>query len=236
MHPEQQTRALEGDLGPLSLEDRLVLIADHFSNAVFTTSLGKEDQVVTHAIARGGAAVRLATLQTGRLFPETLALLAQTKQHYGIEIEAFHPVEEAVADYVDTYGNNGFYDSLEARHACCHIRKTAPLKQLLAGADAWLTGIRRGQSDDRSTAPIAEWSAEHNLMKLNVLADWSDVEINAMIDEHDIPINPLHARNYPSIGCEPCTRAIKPGEPERAGRWWWEQDTSRECGLHVTQS
>lgn len=224
---------IQREFQPLGLNERLGWIATNFPWAVFTTSLGLEDQVITHAIACSEAPIRIVTLQTGRLFDETRELIERTQRHYEIEIKEIHPQADEVADYIDRYGKNGFYDSLKARHACCNIRKIKPLKRTLASADAWITGLRRGQSDNRRNAPFAEWSAEHQLMKFNPMADWSREKMLAAIETAEIPVNPLHARGYPSIGCEPCTRAVKAGEPERAGRWWWENEQRRECGLHV---
>lgn len=224
---------LDRDLAARDLGDRLALIAETFGNAVLTTSLGLEDQVLSWAVAGHARSIRLATLQTGRLFPETVALIASTNERYGLKIEEYQPEAADIETYKSQYGLNGFYDSVEARHACCHIRKIKPLKQALAGADAWITGLRRSQSDNRAHVPFAEWDEANGLVKLNPLADWTAEDMKAAIAENDIPVNPLHARGYPSIGCEPCTRAIKPGESERAGRWWWENDEKRECGLHV---
>ncbi len=232
---QQLATELGAKLEGLSLDERLVLIAARFPKAVFTTSLGLEDQVITHSIATGQSAIRIATLQTGRLFPETIELLAQTQSRYEFEIESYEPDPQAVNAYIKRYQLDGFYDSVKARHACCHIRKMIPLSRALAPADAWVTGLRRGQSNNRSAVAFAEWSDENQLMKFNPLADWSLPDLQSAIAIHDIPVNPLHALGFPSIGCAPCTRAIQPGEPERAGRWWWEQDQQRECGLHVPE-
>ncbi len=215
------------------LEDRLQKVAGLAGRKVFTTSLGIEDQVVTAAIARSGADIEVATLDTGRLFAQTSALIEETESRYGIRIVRFLPEPEAVADYVARYGRDGFYESIEARHSCCDVRKLRPLARALDGAAVWLTGVRRGQSGARAQTPLAEYDAERGLLKVNPLADMSLEEIKTYADDNAVPLNPLHARGYPSIGCEPCTRAVKPGEPERAGRWWWEQDQTRECGLHV---
>lgn len=217
----------------LSLTDRLAWLQEAGHAIVFTTSLGIEDQVVTDALVAALPETRIVTLDTGRLFDETLALIEETEGRYGITIERFHPRQEAVEAYVADHGRNGFYDSVEARHACCGIRKVEPLGRALEGADIWITGLRRGQSAARGGVPFAEWDGERGLLKINPLADWSLQQIRDHVAEQDIPINPLHARGYPSIGCAPCTRAIKPGEDERAGRWWWERDDTRECGLHV---
>ncbi|TPW27574.1 phosphoadenylyl-sulfate reductase [Pararhizobium mangrovi] len=220
-------------LPALTLDARLVRIAAIAHRAVMTTSLGVEDQVLTAAIAGAARGIHLATLDTGRLFPETEALLAETRVRYGLDIVAYRPRAEDVEDFTARYGVDGFYGSREARHACCHARKLVPLARALKGADVWVTGLRRDQSGARASTPFAEWDGERGLLKVNPLADWSGEDVRAYVAAHDVPVNPLHARGYPSIGCEPCTRAVKPGESERAGRWWWERDDTRECGLHV---
>ncbi|MBU4527883.1 MAG: phosphoadenylyl-sulfate reductase [Hoeflea sp.] len=226
---------LAQELAPLSLPGRILRIAA-LGRAVFTTSLGLEDQVLTSLIAATSADVRIVTLDTGRLFAETLTLMAETEARYRLSIEVFKPWKEEVDGFVALYGMNGFYDSVEARHACCHARKLQPLGRALADAEIWVTGLRRGQSGNRANAPLAEWDADRSLIKINPLADQSLETLRARANADDVPVNPLHAKGYPSIGCEPCTRAIKPGEPERAGRWWWEQDERRECGLHLSAS
>lgn len=230
--PREASRIAD-ELSPLALEDRMRLAAQLPGKKVFTTSLGIEDQVITAAIARSGAAIDVVTLDTGRLFAQTDALIEETEQRYDLEIVRYRPGDAGVASYVATYGRDGFYDSIEARHACCDVRKLRPLAQALRGASVWVTGVRRGQSAARQETPLAEFDAQRGLIKVNPLADLGLEEIRDYAARHDVPLNPLHARGYPSIGCEPCTRAIKPGEPERAGRWWWEQDQTRECGLHV---
>lgn len=229
----RQAADLNDQLATLDLAGRLRLVAGLGRNVVFTTSLGIEDQVITAVIGSHGLPIRIATLQTGRLFPETVALIAETKAQYGIEIAEFHPAPADIEDYKARYGLNGFYDSVEARHACCGIRKLKPLARALEGADVWITGLRRAQSDARAAVQFAEWDGERSLIKVNPLVDWDIDAVHAYVATHAVPVNPLHARGYPSIGCEPCTRAIKPGEDERAGRWWWESDMKRECGLHV---
>ena len=226
---------LNAELASLPLPGRILRIAS-LGRAVFTTSLGLEDQVLTSIIAATDAEVRIVTLDTGRLFSETETLIGDTEAHYGLTIEVFKPWKDEVDGFVALYGMNGFYDSVEARHACCHARKLQPLGRALADADIWVTGLRRGQSGNRANAPLAEWDADRSLLKINPLADQSLEALQARAKADDVPINPLHARGFPSIGCEPCTRAIKPGEPERAGRWWWEQDERRECGLHLSAS
>lgn len=230
---EPNLEALNKRLAASDLATRLSIIGASHNNAVFTTSLGIEDQLITAVIAMAQAEIDVATLLTGRLFPQVIALLEETESRYGISIKGYSPDEADVAAYAAQYGMNGFYESVEARHACCHVRKLVPLEAALSGADAWVTGLRRGQSGNRADTPFAEYDESRGLIKYNPLADWDIEAIRAYVRGNDVPINPLHARGYPSIGCEPCTRAIKPGEPERAGRWWWENDNSRECGLHV---
>lgn len=228
--------ALTAGFAELTLFERLVLLTEDRKNPVFTTSLGVEDQVLTAALCVAAPSVRIVTLETGRLFPETAALITQTETRFDIKIERFRPDPQKLSGYVDRYGVNGFYDSVEARHACCGVRKLEPLARALRGADLWLTGLRRDQSSVRAEAPFAEYDPERQLIKANPLADWSDGDIDSFVRTNDVPVNPLHARGYPSIGCEPCTRAIKPGEDVRAGRWWWENDDQRECGLHVKET
>ncbi|KKX28199.1 phosphoadenylyl-sulfate reductase [Rhizobium sp. LC145] len=227
--------SLDAKLEKLDLAGRLALAAE-LGNAVFTTSLGIEDQVITAAIGTHRLPIEVSTLETGRLFKETVDLIGETEERYDITIRCFTPEQDDVDAYVAQYGMNGFYDSVEARHACCHVRKLKPLAKALSGAEVWITGLRRGQSGNRASTPFAEYDAERNLIKINPLADWDIEMIRAHVASEAIPVNPLHARGYPSIGCEPCTRAIKPGEPERAGRWWWENDEKRECGLHVHEA
>lgn len=235
LRPVELAATLDARFETLDLASRLRLAAA-IGRAVFTSSLGIEDQVITAAIGMERLGIEVATLETGRLFAETLALIDETEDRFGIEIRRHRPQEADVAGYVAQYGLNGFYESVEARHACCHVRKVAPLARTLDGATVWVTGLRRSQSGNRAATPFVEYDAERGLFKVNPLADWSLDEIAAYVEKHTVPTNPLHARGYPSIGCEPCTRAIKPGEPERAGRWWWENDEKRECGLHVPEA
>ena len=231
-----ETQTLNDTLASLDLAGRLALVAGLGGRAVFTTSLGIEDQVITAAIGTHRLGIDVVTLETGRLFPETVALIAETEERFGLSIRRFHPEQADIDAYAAQYGLNGFYESVEARHACCGVRKLKPLAKALEGADFWITGLRRGQSGNRAETPFAEYDAERCLIKINPLADWDIETINTYVEAESVPVNPLHSRGYPSIGCEPCTRAIKPGEPERAGRWWWENDEKRECGLHVAEA
>jgi phosphoadenosine phosphosulfate reductase len=200
---------------------------------VFTTSFGIEDQLIAHHIFSDRLPIEVVTLDTGRLFPSTYKLWQETEERYGVRIRAFYPDAQAVAAMVADQGINGFYYSKNARLSCCHFRKFEPLNRALAGAAAWVTGLRSGQSQQRSAVDFASWDAERGLVKLAPLFDHSREQVAAACEDLGVPINELHAEGYLSIGCEPCTRALQPGEPERAGRWWWETDNARECGLHL---
>jgi phosphoadenosine phosphosulfate reductase len=235
INPIEEAEGLADKLAGLDLAGRLSFVAGLGGRVVFTTSLGIEDQVITAEIGTHRLPIDVVTLQTGRLFAETLKLIDETESQYDIHIVKYEPEQADIDAYAAKYGMNGFYESVEARHACCGVRKLKPLARALAGATIWITGLRRGQSANRAETPFAEYDAERHLLKVNPLADWDIDKINAFVADNSVPVNPMHARGYPSIGCEPCTRAIKPGEPERAGRWWWEQDEKRECGLHVAE-
>lgn len=200
---------------------------------VFTTSFGLEDQVLTHMLVAAGLPVEFVTLDTGRLFAEVYALWAETEARYGIVIRPFYPRNDALELLVRQNGINGFYGSRDARNGCCDIRKVEPLGRALAGTDIWITGLRADQSAARGGTAFAEVDAVRGLLKVNPLLDWSRDEALAFATANAVPLNPLHGRGFVSIGCQPCTRAIAPGEPERAGRWWWEDDAAKECGLHV---
>ena len=215
--------------------ERLVLLRRSVPGSlVFTTSLGLEDQVLTHLIVRSGIDVRFVTLDTGRLFPETHALWAATERHYGIRIEGFYPDTAAVEAFVDTNGIDGFYSGKQARQACCAVRKVAPLARALHGAAGWITGLRADQSATRHQMDFVSFDPARLLLKVNPLFDRSRDDIAALAVDEQVPISPLHERGFLSIGCAPCTRAVTPGEPERAGRWWWEDEQTKECGLHLS--
>jgi phosphoadenosine phosphosulfate reductase len=203
---------------------------------VFTTSFGLEDQVVAHVIFTGGHDIEVVTLDTGRLFAETYDVWAATEQRYQRRIVAYAPETDAVEHLVAAQGINGLRQSLEARQACCGVRKVAPLRRALGGAAAWITGLRAEQSANRAGVPLAEFNAAHGLVKLNPLADWTRGDVERFLADNAIPYNVLHDRGFPSIGCAPCTRAVRVGEPERAGRWWWEAEAKKECGLHLRPS
>lgn len=199
---------------------------------VQASSLGAEDMVLTDLIARHRLPIPVATLDTGRLHPETLALLPRIRARYGLEVEIHRPDEQAVVAFVRREGEDAMFRSCALRHACCGLRKLEPLKRLLAGRAAWITGLRREQSGERAEVPFDELDHDGRT-KFNPLADWSWADVWQHIAGHGVPYNPLHDQFMPSVGCAPCTRAIAVGEPFRAGRWWWEQGGPRECGLHL---
>lgn len=222
--------------GLTTLDERLAAIRSAIDGTIaFSTSLGIEDQAITHAIATTGTDINIFTLDTGRHFPETLDTLFDTEGKYGIKIRVMFPDSTEVEELVSNDGIYGFRYSVEARKACCEIRKVRPLNRALKGAAAWLTGLRREQSQGRSHIPFASYDAGAKLIKLNPIADWTLAQLEDYVTANKIPVNVLHAKGFPSIGCQPCTRAIKPGEDIRAGRWWWENENGKECGLH-TQS
>lgn len=223
------------DLHARVTETRAILerIARDFSPAVFASSLAAEDMVLTDLILKAALPIGIFSLETGRLHKETLDVLDKVKTHYGVEIALFRPQPEAVEQYVAQNGLNAFYDSVEMRKECCRVRKVEPLGRALNGKKAWITGQRRAQSTTRAELAVQEDDATHGMAKFNPLADWSEQDVWEYIRTNDVPYNSLHDRGYPSIGCEPCTRAIQPGEDIRAGRWWWENPESKECGLHL---
>ena len=211
----------------------LASIEKNHSPSVFASSFGAEDMVVLDLIARDGLAIGIFTLDTGRLPKETHALIAQVRRRYGLEIGVYSPWPDSVGAFVEEYGIDGFYDGVAQRKSCCAIRKIEPLKRALAGKRGWITGLRREQADSRAMVADIERDEASGLWKFNPLADWTSEDVWAYIRANHVPYNALHDRGYPSVGCEPCTRAVKAGEHPRAGRWWWEQEGARkECGLH----
>lgn len=221
-------------LPPEDLAGRLRLVREAAEGlAVLTTSFGVEDQALTHAIALAGLDFDIVTLDTGRLFPETYAVWAETERRYGRRIRAVYPDASSLESLVERQGIDGFYTSTEARKACCGVRKVEPLRRALRGASIWVTGLRAEQSVERGDVAFVAFDDSLALWKTNPLFDWTRPKLDAFIAEHAVPVNVLHARGFPSIGCAPCTRAVASGEPERAGRWWWEDDRRKECGLHL---
>jgi phosphoadenosine phosphosulfate reductase len=233
-----QIRALADQLDAafreLDLAGRLkALRAAVKGRIVFTTSLGIEDQAVAHAIFSENLDIEVVTLDTGRLFPETYDLWAQTEERYGRRIKPFYPLAQPLEQLVEDQGINGFYHSLDARKACCTVRKVEPLARALAGAEIWVTGLRGDQSAHRGSLHFVEADGARNLVKANPIFDWTRERTAEFTRANDVPVNALHGQGFLSIGCAPCTRAIAPGEPERAGRWWWEDEAKKECGLHI---
>jgi phosphoadenosine phosphosulfate reductase len=208
-------------------------IAAEYGPAVFASSLAAEDMVLTDLILRAKLPIGIFTLETGRLHAETLGMLDRIKEKYDYDVTPYRPDAASIDAWAKQNGLNAFYESVDLRKECCRIRKVEPLQRALAGNRAWLTGQRRAQSTTRAELPVQEHDEAHGLEKFNPLADWSEDDVWQYIRANDVPYNPLHDKGYPSIGCEPCTRAIQPGEDVRAGRWWWENPESKECGLHV---
>ena len=232
MSQKQNLSDLESRVRNLSPGEGLALLADLFpGKVVFSTSLGQEDQVITQLIASQNLPIQIFSLDTGRLFGETLELLARTESKYKTRIKLYYPERESVENWVAQHGINGFYESVENRKSCCYARKVEPLRRALAGNEIWVTGVRAEQSANRSEMKKIEWDEGNQIIKYNPLLDWTFDEMISYIEEHKIPYNPLHDQGFVSIGCAPCTRAILPGEDARAGRWWWE-DSKKECGLH----
>jgi phosphoadenosine phosphosulfate reductase len=217
----------------LPFRESLRLLAERFPGAVsFSTSFSLEDQAVFFEIIASGADIRTFTLDTGRLFPETYSVWNITLEKYGKPIHAYYPDALALQAYVAENGPNAFYTSVDNRKTCCHIRKVEPLRRALAGQKIWITGLRAEHSAARQHLPELEWDEAHQLIKYHPILSWTTDELRTFIDANNIPYNPLHDRGFVSIGCAPCTRAIRPGEDFRAGRWWWEDNSRKECGLH----
>ena len=231
---EQRAATLSDQLEKTpDLTQRIRSIAGSTSGRLaFSTSLGEEDQAILHAICNAGIDVDVFTLDTLRHFPETLETLQRTEHHYGIRIRVVTPDPTDLEELIDRDGEFGFRTSANSRKACCMIRKVLPLNRALKGSAGWITGLRREQSSERSDIAHAVWDTSLELIKTSPLADWTDTQLNDYIAANGIPVNPLHAKGFTSIGCEPCTRAVAPGEDPRAGRWWWENEDGKECGLH----
>jgi phosphoadenosine phosphosulfate reductase len=207
-------------------------ISNYKDRLGFSTSLGAEDQVITQLIAGIDPGVNIFTLDTGRMFPETYDLLDMTRKRYKVNITVFFPDSKAVEDMVNKKGINLFYESIENRKRCCQIRKIEPLKRALKDIDFWISGLRHEQSVTREELSLIEWDKRNQKIKINPLIDWKLQDLWDYIHQNNIPYNPLHDKGFPSIGCQPCTRAVEEGEDIRAGRWWWENPDMKECGLH----
>ena len=220
---------------PMAPQDVLRLAIETFGKRVaLSSSFGAEDMVLIDMIVAIDPRARIFTLDTGRLPQETYNVIDATRERYGVTIDVLFPQPDAVQGMVAEHGMNLFYHSVENRKLCCGVRKMEPLSRALSGLEAWITGLRREQSVTRTAVHKVEWDERNELVKVNPLVDWSHEDVWNYIREHKVPYNALHDRGYPSIGCGPCTRAVQPGEHERAGRWWWEHPDTKECGLHVS--
>ena len=239
MHPNQNPK-LDDPALLASLEAKVTILKADLAAAVaefpaitMANSLGAEDMVLTDVIATSKLAIEIFSLDTGRLPLETYDLMAKVQEHYGLKLKFYYPNHEAVESFTRENGINGFYDSVALRKACCHARKVEPLGRALAGKQAWITGLRAEQSTTRTDLPKQQFDEGNGLIKLNPLSAWSEKEVWAYIRLNKVPYNALHDKFYPSIGCAPCTRPVSIGEDVRAGRWWWENPETKECGLHV---
>lgn len=218
----------------LSIDDTLSFLAEQFpGKVVFSTSFSFEDQAISHIILSNHLPIKIFTLDTGRLFPETYSVWRSTNEKYNTRVQAYYPDTLMIENYVSEKGPNAFYESVENRKECCHIRKVVPLKRALKGNEIWITGLRAEHSADRHDMAQVEWDKTNNVIKYHPLLYWTTAEVKQFINKNDIPYNPLHDKGFVSIGCAPCTRAIRTGEDFRAGRWWWEDNSKKECGLHV---
>lgn len=216
-----------------TLEDYLEQIASLDGVRIaLSSSLSWEDQVLTHAIYSQDLPIRVFTLDTGRLFPETYSVMEATRQRYGKNPEIYFPEYQSVEKLVTQKGPISFYESLENRKECCFIRKVEPLNRALQHVDVWITGLRADHSENRAGLELVEWDEQRRIVKVNPLANWTLEEVKAYIKQHNVPYNVLQDRGFVSLGCQPCTRAIREGESFRAGRWWWEDNSKKECGLH----
>lgn len=228
---QEQLINIKANLESNDALDVLRYLSDSGLKCAFSTSLGQEDQVLTHMIGSKQLAIDVFTLDTGRLFPQSYELMDRTMNRLGVPIKVYFPDAIELSELIENQGNNGFYNSVENRKECCRVRKIEPLKRALAGAEVWITGLRASQSANREELPIVEWDSTFSIIKVNPLVAWSFDQVIEYINKNKVPYNPLHDKGFISIGCAPCTRAIEPGEDIRAGRWWWES-SKKECGLH----
>jgi phosphoadenosine phosphosulfate reductase len=224
---------LNKDYADRTPQELLAFLLNRYGNRIaLASSLGLEDQALTDMILKINPSARIFTIDTGRLFSESYALIDRTNLKYGVKMEVFFPKSADVEQYVNVNGIHAFYDSIDKRKACCRVRKIKPLLRALATLDVWICGLRQEQSVTRTGVELAEWDEANRLIKINPLASWSEADVWQYIKANAVPYNKLHDENYPSIGCEPCTRAVAKGEDIRAGRWWWENPEQKECGLH----
>jgi len=227
---------LKKDLQGFDAQQIIQYISSEYGQkAVFSTSFGIEDQVITHLLGTINSDVSVFTLETGRLFPETYYVWNRTLERYKLPIKAYFPLAEDVQALVTEKGPSSFYESVENRKECCFVRKIEPLKRAIKGYDVWITGIRADQSANREDMDFIEWDDLNKIVKIHPLFQWSLADVEQFLKEYNVPYNPLHDKGFPSIGCQPCTRAIQPGDDFRAGRWWWEDKSKKECGLHAVK-
>jgi len=231
---EQDLSRITHLISGLSIPDAISALVQQFPGRVtFSSSFSFEDQVIAHEILQHNLPVSIFTLDTGRLFAETYSVWNSTNERYNTHIKPYYPQHAALEEFVATKGPNSFYESVDNRKQCCHIRKVEPLKRALAGNAVWITGLRTEHSPDRKDLPMIEWDESNQLIKYHPILHWTTEQVRQHIRENQVPYNPLHDKGFVSIGCAPCTRAIRPGEDFRAGRWWWEDASKKECGLHV---
>ncbi|GGA86938.1 phosphoadenylyl-sulfate reductase [Puia dinghuensis] len=232
--PTQILYSISGLIDGLEIGDALTALTARFPGQVcFSTSFSIEDQVIADHILSAELPVSIFTLDTGRLFAETYSVWSATNEKYGARVQAYYPDRQLLERYLNEKGPNAFYESVDNRKECCYIRKVEPLKRALQGQAVWVTGLRAEHSPERKDHQILEWDEGNRILKYNPLLLWNTAAVREYIDKHNVPYNPLHDRGFVSIGCQPCTRAIKPGEDFRAGRWWWEDNSKKECGLHT---
>jgi len=225
---------LEKELTGKEIVNQLQYLIERFpGEVIFSSSFGLEDQAITHFIAKNNLEVKVFTLDTGRMFPETYSTWSRTVEKYNFNISAYYPDADSLQTFITQKGPNSFYESVDNRKQCCFIRKVEPLQRALKGYKIWITGIRAEQSNNRQDMPMLEWDEVNHIIKFHPLLSWTWGQVKQFVSRNDVPYNPLHDKGFVSIGCAPCTRATKPGEDFRAGRWWWEDSTKKECGLHI---
>jgi len=225
---------LQSELKNKDVAEQLHYLVNRFpGEVVFSTSFGLEDQAITYLISTNHLPVKVFTIDTGRLFAETYTTWSRTVEKYNLTIHAYYPDAITLQDFISSKGPNSFYESVDNRKQCCHLRKVEPLQRALKGNRIWITGIRSEQSNNRHDMPMVEWDEVNQIIKFHPILNWSWGQVKQFVSRNDVPCNTLHDKGFVSIGCAPCTRAIKPGEDFRAGRWWWEDNSKKECGLHI---
>lgn len=232
MSKETIANELNEQLKGKTAQEVVAYFLDNYKEVALSSSLAAEDQALSDVILKHDKSARIFTLDTGRLHPETYDVMDATNLKYNIKIDVYFPNEQNVQELYKTQGVNGHYESIDKRKHCCFVRKIEPLKRALKGLDIWFTGLRASQSVTRTQMPLVEYDAAFDVIKVNPLIDWNEEDVWAYIKENRVPYNKLHDQGFPSIGCAPCTRAVKDGEDIRAGRWWWENPEHKECGLH----